>query len=252
MFMKLSVLLSVTLFFFFPASAISCEFKVGYDESNPFHYSDEQGLVVGSDADILREATLPVACDLAFVKLPWSRTLSGVEQGTVDIAIGAKHTKERAAFAYYSVPYKVIQHWFYTMADQHEDVDSLSGFFLKGKQLGIVRGWGYPPEIAIQINNQKNKNNIVEVNTFEQLPEMLERGRIDGMIASPSNLKNYTDKTKAIDLFVVRARYQEPLHFLFSKKSAPRDVVLDFNKELSTLLNKGRVEAIIESYLQSQ
>ena len=145
MFMKFSIFLFFALSFFFPAPSISCDLAVGYDESIPFHYSNEQGQIVGSDTDILREAMLPVACDLTFLELPWTRTMLGVEQGTVDVAIGAKHTKERAVFAYYSVPYKIIQHWLYTMADQHKDVDSLSDFFLKGKQLGIVRGVGLSP-----------------------------------------------------------------------------------------------------------
>ena len=104
----------------------------------------------------------------------------------------------------------------------------------------------------MQTNNEKNKQNIVEVTNFEQLPEMLERGRIDGIIATPSSLKSYTNKTNTMDSFAVRARYQEPLHFLFSKESVPEDVVLNFNKELSTLLKKGRVDAILESYLQLQ
>lgn len=234
--------------FFSPGLCLSCDLVVGYDESTPFHFTSTQGLVIGSDADILKEATLQSGCKLTFVEMPWTRTLLGVERGTVDVAIGAKFTKERAKFAHYSIPYKVIQHWLYTIADRHDEISSLSDLFLGGKKLGVVRGWGYPPEIAKQINDEKNKQNVVDVNTFEQLPRMLEHGRIEGMIATPETLKEHVEGLKSTKQFVVRARYQELLHFLFSKKSVPEGVVQSVNNELERLSRRGRLETIIESY----
>lgn len=221
----------------------------GYDEAVPYHYTNDTGIIVGSDADILREILSMINCTIEFKERPWPRTLLAVKSGQLDIAIGAKYTDERAEYAYYSAPYKTIQHWLYTLDNTHEDVKSLETFLKKGKRtLGVVTGWGYPPEIAAYINNDSYKDSIEYVGTFEQLPKMLAAGRLDGIIANPENLAATIAHDKIAKKFVARARYEEQLHFLFSKKSVKPEIVQEFNAVLFKYFNEGRLKGILKKY----
>lgn len=229
----------------------ACEFVVGYDEAPPFHYSDTNGKIIGTDADILRESMASTGCSLTFKELPWSRTLAGVENGSVSIAIGAKYTDERAKFALYSTPYKTIQHWLYTQAGQHDEIDSLAAFLGTGERvLGVVLGWGYPPEIAKLINDKKFKERVTFVTSFELLPKMLAMGRVDGIIAIPESLKKVIKTEQITTSFVDRAHYQEPLHYLFSRESVKPAVVIAFNEGFFKLTSEGRVGEIFRQHLK--
>jgi polar amino acid transport system substrate-binding protein len=238
--------LSLAIILIMQVPSFACELTTGYDNAKPFHYLNEDNVVVGTDADILREAMRIAECKISFLELPWIRTLQQVENGSVDIAIGAKATKERALFAHYSAPYKSIEHNLYTAKGKHGEVQSIEAFLDNNdRTLGVVIGWGYPPEIAQAINAISN---VHKVSKFEQLPKMLELGRIDGMIATPKTLTQLYNPKEISNKFAVRARYQEKLHFLFSKKSVNKSFVDTFNKGLILLANNGRVDQTMESH----
>lgn len=230
-------------------AGFGCELKAGYEEEKPFHFSNEEGDVIGTDADILREALESVGCKLEFKERPWQRTLRGVKDGDLDIAIGAKYLDERAEFAYYSVPYKSIQHWLYTRAGEYMDVDSIESLLKGGKtKLGVMRGWGYPPGIASVLKDTTYSDSIIAVDLFEQLPKMLDRGRLDGIIATPESLKIEVAQKTFTHQFVSKARYEEQLHFLFSKKSVSPEIVVDFNAALLKLTHSGQQRQIFIKY----
>ncbi len=225
-----------------------CQLKAGYDEAKPFHFRNEKGLVVGIDADILREVLDIMGCQLKFHELPWARTLLFIENGTIDIAIGAGFTEKRAQWAYYSVPYKFIDHWLYTQADKHINVNSIDTFLKKNLKLGVVIGWKYPVEIRNALDNPEYSNLIVKVATFSQLPKILNLDRVDGIIAIPEQLRTEILRNKFSHQFVSRAHYKEELHFMFSKKSVLPKIVTDFNNTLYQLIYNGHRKKILLKY----
>lgn len=222
-------------------------YTAGYDDERPFHYIDSTGTVVGTDADILRKAIEKTGCSVLFKKVPWSRTLMSVEEGTLGIAIGAKFTEERNRFAFYSSSYKGINHWVYTKKERHQGIYSLEQLVKQPRcRIGIVRGWGYPPEIAKLINNPQYKEKFNEVNSFAQLPEMLKEGRLDGIIATPAMLQETVSYHSEFD---VRAKYSEKLHFIFSRKLVTEEFMKKFNTALKELETQGHIEEIMEKYI---
>lgn len=229
--------------------AMACKLTAGYDEAEPYHFTDSGGGVVGSDADILREALKLAGCEVEFVERPWKRTLLEVADGELDIAIGAKYLDERAAFAFYSAPYKVIDHWLYTRAGEYRSISSLEELLESGRgNLGVVRGWGYPPQLAAVLAVDKYAEFIKKANLFEQLPKMLDERRLEGIIATPASLALEVEKGGFENKFAVRAKYEEPLHFLFSKKAVSPKVISELNAALFKLSTSGRIRDILKKY----
>jgi polar amino acid transport system substrate-binding protein len=224
---KVILLLSFTLTMRY---SFSCELKAGFDVSKPQHYFDEKGKVVGTDVEILKKLLSSTKCKVRFIELPWSRSLAMVESGSIDIAIGAKFTKERNQFAHFSAPYKTMQHALYTRKGFHDEVNSITSFLNNEKNtLGVMIGWGYPPEISKVINSINYKNKLTKLSHLNQLVKMLKLERVEGIIYSPVTMSTHKERA----LFKQRALYQEKLHFIFSRKTTTKAFVDQFNKDIS-------------------
>lgn len=240
----------IVLFFVFSLPGLqAADLTAGYDQTPPYHYHDQSGRIIGIDVDFLREVGEKAGVNMVFLERPWIRTLKEVERGELDIAIGAKYTEERARFAHYSVSYKSIDHWVYTRKGEYGRVSSIEDFFASPDSvLGVVRGWGYPPELANVVYDEKNSDSIILVNDVKLLPRMLEAGRVNGIVITPEMLAEIgIAENKTYD-FSIRAKYEEKLHFLFSKKSVSLHVVKKCNKAIEELLKKGRLEELTQLY----
>ena len=200
------------------------------------------------DADILTQAMSNIGCEIKLIEMPWVRTLRYVKSGEIDIAIGASYKDKRANWSYYSNSYKYINHWLYTQDNKHKNIDSLESFFKNKLNLGIVIGWGYPFEIRREIDIKENKDFIISYPRFEQLPKVLKKNRIDGIIANPKHLKAEIAKNSFINNFEPRAQYKEELYFMFSKQSINPKIVLDFNNALYKLIYSGQRKQIFSRY----
>ncbi len=232
---------------------MACELIAGYEDEKPYHFKNNQGVVVGTDADLLREVLQNMGCNILFKEVPWKRTLDGVKEGKIDIAIGAKYLDKRAKFAFYSPAYKKIRHWLYTRKGEYSEVKSIDSFFnKKNAKLGVMRGWGYPPMIANALNNKENAESIIQTNYLEQLPKILDAGRCDGIIFTPETLENQIRNQKFNHDFTPIVHYEEELHFLFSKENVSADVVAEFNASLIKLVVQGYQNKIFEKYKTNQ
>ncbi len=225
-----------------------CKLVAGFDNTAPFHYLNTQNEVVGRDADILRAIAREIDCEIHFQELPWSRTLSYVEQGKVDIAIGAGFKESRAQWGYYSSPYKFIDHRLYTKKQHHVDVDSLEQFFANKLKLGTMLGWGYPPEVRLILEKPEFKQQVIPVSQFPSLIKMLKADRVDGIMAIPDHLKRELYGHPDLALFRARAHYQEALHFIFSKKSVSPELVARFNNALFKFDTTDQRKQILDKY----
>ncbi|MHC4883496.1 MAG: substrate-binding periplasmic protein [Planctomycetota bacterium] len=226
--------------------------SVGYDVEAPFHFTNDEGKVVGTDADLLRETLALIGVTPVFKRINWPRTLQGIEAGELDVAIGAKYTDERSAFAWYSGSYKQIAHYLYVQKGKHGKVETLRSFLQGGGKLGIMRGFGYPPEVAATIGQEGVKPKLLAANHVEQLPQLLDLGRVDGIVYNPQVMADQRANRDFKHVFEVRARYYERLHFLLSKKTVKPELVSRFNAALFKMMVEGRVEAIFQRYKHSK
>lgn len=182
-------------------------------------------------------------CKATYIEMPWVRGLHYIENGRIDMVIGAKFTLKRAEFAHYSNPYRSMKHHILILKTATGDWSDLKSFFDSKKTLGAVIGWGYPPGIAKVIENPKYISQVQRAPAFNSLPNMLLYEHVDAIIAHLPSLKAITNEQQ---LKKVRSilQYEEPLHFLFSKKTVALSFVHRFNDNLLDLKRANTLSAL--------
>ncbi len=235
------------LVIFFQSSALSCELTISFNEDSPYHFTDSEGEVIGSDSDLLKIALERMGCSYHFAKSPWTRTLRQIEHGQTNVAIGAGFKQTRSVWAFYSIPYKHINHHLISIDDNLSSIKSIKDFLRQGYSLAIVNGWAYPVEVFEQIIKPEYAAQIIRVSQYSQIPLMLKAGRVNGVVSTLSQLENHGVPIVSVN---VLATYQENLHYLFSKKSVDPSIVARFNNELFNLIYSGERAKIFEKYLK--
>ncbi|PCJ60863.1 MAG: hypothetical protein COA79_07330 [Planctomycetota bacterium] len=240
--------LTILIFSILSFSICADELQIAFEDLKPNHFFNLKKEVVGGDADVLKIIFKKMKIKFKFVEVPWKRTLFSIENGDmVDVGIGAKHTDARAKFAFYSEPYKSIQHHLYVLKNGSKS-KSLLNLLERKKTIGLVIGWGYPKEISDLVELKKYKNQIFRIAKFEQLPEMLSKKRVDSIIAEPAALISLPKGKIYESKCIVVEKFSEKLHFLFSKKRVKESVVKRFNNELKRIKASGDLTKIYKKY----
>ncbi len=243
MFQGLSFWASALVFILNCTLSHACDLKVAWTQDIPYHWKNEKGEVVGSEVRLLNSLLDKMDCKATYIEMPWARGLHYIENGKIDMVIGAKFTLERAEFAHYSNPYRVMKHHILVSKTTTEDWPNLESFFDSKKTLGAVIGWGYPPGIAKVIENPKYINQVQRAPAFNSLPNMLLYEHVDAIIAHLPSLKAITTEEQLRKVHSI-FQYEEPLHFLFSKKTTYLPFVHHFNDNLLDLKRAHALSAL--------
>jgi polar amino acid transport system substrate-binding protein len=235
----LMVLVSVALNLGTGRAQEGCRIVAGYEQDPPYHYQDEQGKVIGIDADILRIVLNDVGCQLVFAISPWKRTLSGVRTGKLDTAPGASFKDERAKWAHYSIPYRGQPHVVFENRLPGTNATSLSGYLRDGHTVGVVLGWHYTDKIRKLIDDPAYRPLVEVAPDFETVIRMHGRGRFEGFLANPSSVANTMGKQRLNETYRMINADIDILHFLFSKVTVDADLVSQFNERLAERFENG-------------
>jgi polar amino acid transport system substrate-binding protein len=223
-----------------PASAnAACSVVAGYGVEPPYHYPDEDGRVIGIDADILRSVLGDIGCEIRFVQRPWKRTLVEIKEGSLDSTMGASFREERAKFAHYSMPYRGQPHVVITGKARIPAARSLSEFLDNGHNLGVVLGWHYTDAIRALLDGPRYAKQVVTVPKFELAVSMLDAGRFEGLLGNPSVLAGIVGVERVRRDYAMLPADIDVLHILFSRKSVSADIAARFNRQLEAGLEAG-------------
>lgn len=215
-------------------------------EEPPYLYTDSvTGEVSGPDADILRSAAAVVGCEIRFIQLPWKRALLHLKSGELDVVPFAKLTEERAAFSFVSVPYRQFAHRLFVAINSPFKGDSLRELLESGGRVAVMKGYKYPDGVELIRTDPAYAGQFIEVSEYEQLLMLLEKRRIDGIIASREVIETRCPKLGLdSDTFAEGEEFSEPLHFLFSKVSVPEHWMRDMNVALQIVLDAGERDEV--------
>lgn len=226
----------------------SCRIVAGYEQVPPYQYQDEQGQVVGIDADILRIVLNDIGCQLDFETSPWKRTLSGVRTGKLDAALGASFKDERAKWAHYSIPYRGQPHVIFENRDPGTNASSLSKYLRDGHSLGVVLGWHYTDKIRKLIDDPAYRPLVEVVPDVATAIKMHNRGRFEGFLANPSSIANIIGKPRLAEAYRMIKADVDILHFLFSRVTVDTDLVSQFNERLAGRFEDGFYFDVCKEY----
>lgn len=142
------------------------------------------GTVTGIDTDAIAEAGKRVGVKVTFKILPWVRLEKEIEKGAdsaVDCAFAYTLTDARKAYMVFTTaPIKQSVLSIYARKDSFANYKGLAD--VKGKTLGIRRGFKLPPDLQAMVD--KHEVTIEEVNQDDQNFQKLSKGRLDGVLSN--------------------------------------------------------------------
>ncbi len=214
---------------------------------SPFQWQEENGQVVGTDADIIREVCKRLKIGLKYQVMPWKRCLHAVKGGDVTGIITALYKKERDEFLYYTketihIQKNVVMTW----KGSGMRITGLDD--LKGKLIAVVRGFSYGPEFDSYEGLKKEV-----CGDQKDLVRILAKGRVDVAMGSLMPLM-YNAKQLGLQgkLEVAYVMTEYPTYTVFSKTLGEKGKSLAerFDGVLKQMKQEGVEQRIIDSYVK--
>lgn len=234
-----------------PAQAHDCPrgdtLIAGAGDYGPYNIVDGDN-ISGMDFEIVETILDKMGCKLEKVALPWSRHLTAIRTGVVDLATPVTRTPEREKFALFSIPYIMADEILFVRRDDLNAFKSPTDFFQQGKRLGVIRDFAYGgmfPELLASYGPQ-----IERTDSQEQNLRQLELGRVDAILGEfyvISSVIQKLDLSKTIkpsDVVVA----SEWNYMMFSKKSVSQEFVAAFSSELRAMQDNGEIDRIAAQY----
>jgi len=155
--------------------------RLATDDWPPYEYRDASGQITGYATELVRQVLTRIGVAIDSLELyPWARAEREAQEGTIDLLYTLTVNAQRRRYFYFP----------------DEPLDSDQGVLFVRRQgaqpritgvadlatlsLGVVRGYGYSPEIRALL---ARSDHVTEVADETQLYAILARGRVDAVIA---------------------------------------------------------------------
>ncbi|MEW7866806.1 substrate-binding periplasmic protein [Aeromonas diversa] len=206
----------------------------------PFVIDGSKGISV----EIVKSALASQGHQLEMRIMPWARVLSGVEEGSIDILVGAWFTEARTKTLLFSDPYLNNEVKFIQLAGGSFDYSGLDS--LKGKSVGIVRGYGYGDDfMQADLNRQEAVD--LPTNLKKLLDHRIDLTLEDEVVARAIMAQQGMDAAQFS--FTTKALSTNPLHVASGLKNPNRKQWIEaFNKGLAAIKADGTLDKILASY----
>jgi len=235
------------------AAAPACEKTLRWNDDPPFSMRLASGAVGGVQLDVNIEALRRMGCSVKLVEMPFARALVELEHGKLDVLAGAFKRPEREAYAWFSAPVLRSRNMLYMRRgdEPHWGFQSLlelrRSAFRLGAQIGVV----YGPDYAALMRDSDYARGVVKVSNRHALWQMLERGRIDGVIADELTAGFELAELKLADK-VIKTQLvvsDEPAPTAFSMRSTDPAFVERYNDTIEAMRRDGSLQRIVQRYL---
>lgn len=213
------------------------------DSWPPFISADAQS---GISVEVATAAFKTQGYELKMQLAPWARALDNVKNGKTDILVATWFTLERTSYLLYSDEYFKNEVKFIKRAgDPFEYTDLKS---LDGKNIGIVRGYGYGDAFLSARSFTKSETKDLLGNLRKLANKRIDLTLEDKAVASSiMMIQNGIDRSKYE--FTKGALSVNPLHVTSGlKNSKAKEFVNAFNAGLKAIKASGQFEEILKKY----
>ncbi len=229
------------------------ELVIGWEDWPPYEFKDDDGNFTGVDIDLVSAIIENMNYSTFFKEVPWKRNLKEIENGTIDITMGASKTPEREAFAYFSDPYRNESVAMYIRkADVNKySFTSLDDIIGTSFRLGVTSGSYNGEKYSVLVNNPEFMKRITETTVESNNYKMLSSNRLDGFLADTVSTTAGLKEEGLFDQFVIfMPIYSDDVFVMLSKKSINPSQVRAFNASLAELKSNGTYNKIMDKYLK--
>lgn len=202
---------------------------------------------VGEHIDTVKILAKSLNFTPVFVRCPFARCLTMVQQGNADIIIGVKKLAEREKDLIFLNPPYMVQHdplRFFTLSSKNTTINNFDD--LSKLTVGTLRGAKY-----FELFDQNETMIKVELTTREQLINMLLHGRIDTFIAREESILSLMNVDEYKEKFSL-ANYQYDTavnsYVAISKHSDINIYTQELSNQLKMLVENGTVDCLRIKY----
>jgi polar amino acid transport system substrate-binding protein len=233
----------------------SCEWRVGWEPYLPYQFAAEDGAVTGADIALMRVVASAIGCAVIFKQLPWARQLLELANGTLDVAMSASWTPERAEYARFSVPYRRADMAIFVRRGtvSQYPLRALSEIPGIGFRLGVILGYYYGPEFEELKQNPGFAAYIDPAADYATNIKKLLHARIDGLLVD--DVAVMRAEARGLGVADRVERYPLPMpgdefRLMLSCRSVAADVVAAVDRQLHAMKASGRIRAMLEQFVQ--
>lgn len=234
--------------------------RCGWYPWDPYQLLDPEAeipLLTGLDVKLVRAIFKDAGYGVDFDEVSWAQHQVDLREGRRDIAAGTFMTPERAAYAWFSEPYRTETDVLFLRAGEGGRLPArtldqlLRQLTARRFRVGIVDGYNYGPVMMAWIADPANRDLVVSSgNDYDNLVRLLER-RIDGFLAdrlSGATMAWRKDLQSRLEEHPVPVFYGE-LRVMFSRRTTSLKDVEAFNQSLARLRDSGAYHQIVREYL---
>lgn len=235
------------------AESGTCTFKLGFDAWEPYQYLDVGNEVRGIDIELAKNVTQLMGCDLEYIQATWLELLQGLEDGSVDMLVGASKTPDRQSYAYFSNMYRQENFVLFVREGEghrYDGIPTVEGFIEQGFNVGIVNQYYYGETIQELTKNDDYESQVLGAMISElNLARLIDQD-VDGILEDELVGLSMI-RRKGLHEYVAASHIQtatSPIFAMFSKESVSQEQVADFNEALATVHANGTYADILSRY----
>jgi polar amino acid transport system substrate-binding protein len=207
--------------------------------------------VTGTDIELVRSLTDQLGIRLRLQQMSEQRALQQLQQGELDLLFAASYTKDRADYAYFSVPYR--EENITAVLDKHllaqfPDLNSKAGFYqLAAKRWsGAVNTAGYYGEEFEHFKQNEGQNRLFHVTEELRRLQMVAQGRAQYSIVDPKVARYHISQHKELSELQLLpfVLHRSDIHLMYSKKTVSVLCVRQLDQLLTQLLSQQTASAL--------
>lgn len=145
-------------------------------------YSAEEDALQGSDVLLMQRLATTLGCETDLTFMPWVRGLHALSTGALDILPFASFTEERAAYAYFTRPYRNESVGYLVRRGEVGSIDARIDGLGEDVRVGVQRGTQWGSVVDASIAPARAQGRVVEFTDIGAGIQMLLSGRIDAVL----------------------------------------------------------------------
>jgi polar amino acid transport system substrate-binding protein len=210
----------------------------------PFVDPDSPDL--GIAIEITRAAYKTQGYEIEMKFVPWARAIDGVKEANYDVLLSTWHTNERAKFLLYSDAYLENRIKFIKRKGNDFEFDGLKS--LTGKNVGVVRGYGYGDAFLNASNFNRPEGKDVVTNIKKLVAKRIDFTLEDEIVARAMLKKQAPNLLNEIE-FTENALSTNSVHVTSGlKNSRHKEFINAFNKGFKVIKSNGTLASILKKY----
>ncbi|MFC3151377.1 substrate-binding periplasmic protein [Litoribrevibacter euphylliae] len=230
-------------------SLYSGKLTIGAAEFPPYEFSTEDHQIQGFSAELIDLTLVQMNINSYHHRMyPWKRALESTYTGKIHAIHSTSKNEERKELLWFPDEPLVNSAKVFAVRNNNKQLLNYQSFDdLKGRTVGMIRGYNFPGEFwhFLESNNIK----YFEVTHETQLFNMFKAGRFDFLadeiIVLRNMIRNHEDEFTILEHTPIQVK---PMYLAFSKASVNKQFVDDFSKALKAVKQTPEYALLCKQY----